>query len=431
MTVLQSSTSWIRPTMARAHLFLLFLVTVLVSAEPNFYPKIDMDTSSSELFEIAHEIEVSAPSQFPKPTWMLEDPNVVVVAEPAFGKHRPDKDVVMAYAEGYSLAYYMCFIETLRDTGFDGDIVLAIADYSLLEKNVLEYLKTKENLVVYIHRLDCYESDGVTPSGRIAKKGSFDIFQMCHLNDVYGWKDEQGKVIKKAKDPRIGRVVATLRYEWYWIWAQYYNPDVWIMLVDARDSFFQTNPFANLPRNQNGLLYFFGENADVTRLGKSTKNRNWILRSYGEETLEALRDKPTICSGSTMGEQRAIETYLRAMVNEWDETDIKMTGADQGFHNYLYYSGKLANSQSISKLVVWEQGKGIINNLGALRTKTFAEWGFYDPNTHKVYNWDGALSPVAHQWDRDKHLHDYYQKIAFKTWTRKFESQLRGQETKS
>lgn len=214
--------------------------------------------------------------------------------------------------------------------------------------------------------------------------------------------------------------MATLRYEWYWIWAQNYNPSSWIMLVDARDSFFQTNPFANLPRNQNGLLYFFGENADATRIGKSTKNRNWILRSYGEEVLEALSDKPTICSGSTMGEQLAIETYLRALVNEWDETDIKMTGADQGFHNYLYYTGKLANSATIDKLVVWEQGKGIINNLGALRTKEFWEWGFYNNRTKEVYNWDGTLSPVAHQWDRDKDLHAYYQRTRFKNWKEKF-----------
>jgi hypothetical protein len=251
---------------------------------------------------------------------------------------------------------------------------------------------------------------------------------MCLLNDIYGWKDVDGNVIRKAKDPRIGRVVATLRYEWYWIWAQYYNPNVWIMLVDARDSFFQTDPFAGLPRNQDGLLYFFGENAEATSLGKSTKNRNWILRSYGEQTLDALRNKPTICSGSTMGEQMAIETYLRAMVNEWDETDIKMTGADQGFHNYLYYSGKLANSANISKLVVWEQGKGIINNLGALRTKEFSEWGFYNPDTHEVYNWDGTLSPVAHQWDRDKNLHTYYQQTRFSQWKRDFENTLKAAE---
>lgn len=402
----------------------ILLLTVptrsLDEVEPAWKPKI-VDLSDSELFEIAPEIEIVAPSQFPKPSRSLNDSSVVIVTEPAFGKHRADQDVVMAYAEGYDLPYYMCFIETLRQTGFQGDIVLAIAHYSLIAENVLEYLKEQENVVVYIHELHCYEPNGVTPSPR-----RMDIFQMCHLHDVYGWRDEQGNVIKKAKDPRIGRVVATLRYEWYWIWAMQYNPNSWIMLVDARDSFFQTNPFEGLPRNQNGLLYFFGENAEATRLGKSRKNMNWLLRSYGEATLNALRAKPTICSGSTMGEQVAIETYLRAMVNEWDETDIKMTGADQGFHNYLYYSGKLTHSATISKLVVWEQGKGIINNLGALRTKKFSEWGFYNEATYDVFNWDGTLSPVVHQYDRDAHLHNRYVRQRFKAWKTEFEKKHRA-----
>ena len=378
------------------------------------------ESSTAELFEIAYEIEVLSPTQFPKPTRLLNDSSVEVIVEPAFGKHRPDQDVVMAYAEGYTLAYYMCFLETLKATGFDGDVVLAIASHTLLAEHVLDYLKEQPNVVVYIQELDCYESDGVTPSPRLMKRGSLDIFQMCHLNYVYGWKDEHGKVIKKATDPRMGRVVATLRYEWYWIWALQYNPNSWIMLLDARDSFFQTNPFEGLPRNQGGLLYFFGENAEATRLGRSTKNMNWLRRSYGEATLSALAKKPTICSGSTMGEQVAIETYLRAMVNEWDENDIKMTGADQGFHNYLYYSGKLSNSKTISKLVVWEQGKGIINNLGALRTRTFSEWGFYNNATSEVYNWDGTLSPVVHQWDRDAHLHGQYVRQKFPQWTKQF-----------
>eukprot|EP00980_Cylindrotheca_fusiformis_P008284 scaffold1736_cov127-Cylindrotheca_fusiformis.AAC.98 len=353
------------------------------------------------------------PTQFPKPTYMLKDPSAVVVAEPTIGDHRPEQDVVMAYAEGYTLPYYIHFIQTLRDTGFDGDIVLAVAGHDLLEHHVLDYLKSQENVVVYVHELSCYDSDN-KPSPRLKKNGSLDIFQMCHLNDVYGWKDSDGNVIKRAKDPRGGRVVATLRYEWYWIWTQYYEPDSWIMLVDARDSYFQTNPFEDLPRNQGGLMYFFGENTEATRLGISKKNANWLRRSYGEATLSALAQKPTICSGSTMGEQMAIETYLRAMVNEWDETDIQMTGADQGFHNYLWYSGKLRNAETIKKIIVWEQGKGIINNLGALRTKPFEEWGFYDAETSKVYNWDGTLSPVVHQFDRDKHLHNYIVRIKFR-----------------
>ncbi|OEU08653.1 hypothetical protein FRACYDRAFT_196245 [Fragilariopsis cylindrus CCMP1102] len=381
-----------------------------------------MSKSSSSLFEISKEIQVNSPSKFPKPTYPFNDPKVEIIVTPEIGKHRPDADVVMAYAEGYGLAYYMCFIETLRATGYDGDIVLATSEYDLLAPYVLDYLKQQSNLIVYIHQLDCYESDAITPSRRIMKRGSMDIFQMCQLNNVYGYKDPiTGDVTQKLKDPRIGRVVATLRYEWYWIWSQQYNSNSWIMLIDARDSFFQSNPFTNLPRNQNGLLYFFGENSDVTAIGKSTKNRNWILRSYGTEVLKAMSNKPTICSGSTMGEQIAIETYLRALINEWDETDIKMTGADQGFHNYLYYSGKLTNSfDTISKLVVWEQGKGIINNLGALRTKTFSEWGFYNNQTHSVYNWDGTLSPVAHQWDRDANLHSYYQRTLFKKWENDF-----------
>jgi len=420
----------VAPSTPSRFLTLLLLAVVVTTSQAqedngeDWQPRID-ERSRSELFNVVESIRVQGPSHFPKPSRLVDpsDKTIEVVVEPAFGEHRPDQDVVMAYAEGYDLPYYMMFMETLRGTGFDGDVVLAIADHPFLAPHVLDYLKTQDNLIVYIHPLHCYESDGRTPSPRRMKNGSMDVFQMCHLGNVYGWKDKNGKVIKKAKDPRTGRVVATLRYEWYWIWAQQYNANSWIMLIDARDSFFQTNPFVDLPRNQNGLLYFFGENAEATRLGISKKNKNWLLRSYGVETMQAMAERPTICSGSTMGEQVAIETYLRAMVNEWDETDIKMTGADQGFHNYLYYSGKLASSSTISKLVVWEQGKGIINNLGALRTKPFVEWGFYNEKTYEVYNWDGELSPVAHQWDRDAHLHNRYVRQLFPAWKKKFLSE--------
>ena len=65
---------------------------------------------------------------------------------------------------------------------------------------------------------------------------------------------------------------------------------------------------------------------------------------------------------------------------------------------YLYYSQKLNQASTIRRIVVWEQGRGMINNLGALRTKTLEEWGNYDPETHLVYQWDGeTLSPVVHQ----------------------------------
>lgn len=114
-----------------------------------------------------------------------------------------------------------------------------------------------------------------------------------------------------------------------------------------------------------------------------------------------------------MGERMAIETYLRAMVAESDETGTKLMGADQGFHNFLYYSGKLQMATSISKVVVFDQGRGRINNLGAMRTKPLEAWGNgqivkqFPDGRLEVYNWDGTLSPVVHQFDRHKLLSVY------------------------
>jgi hypothetical protein len=414
-------------------LLLLFSNTMPATAA-EWKPVADLN-SKSKLFLPSDTIRVNAPSKFPKPTRLL-GPDAVVVVEPTFGTHRPDHDAILAYAEGYKLSYYMQFLETLTLTGYRGDVVLAIAEPRIIRPDVVEYLQTytnqginKPNVVIYQQELKCDARDGeVTNQRQLVKTGDTDIFQMCQLSEVYGWKDEAGKIRKTASDPREGRVVATLRYEWYWIWSIRYQPHAWIMLIDARDSYFQSDPFDGLPREESpasarpdGLLYLFGENAEATRLGKSRKNLKWIQNGYGAATLEAVSDKPTICSGSTMGEQVAVETYLRAMVNEHDECDVKMTGSDQGFHNYLYYSSKLTNSDTIRRITVWEQGKGIINNLGALRTQTLEEWGIYDPVQHGVYQWDGAsLSPVVHQWDRDKALHGYLYGQLHREWTQQW-----------
>ena len=93
-----------------AMLVILFRMLIVVSWLPAvivadgtnakvFEPKID-ESSKSELFEIAHEIAVLAPSQFPKPTRKVKDPDVVPIVEPTFGQHRPDQDVVMVRMNG-------------------------------------------------------------------------------------------------------------------------------------------------------------------------------------------------------------------------------------------------------------------------------------------------------------------------------------------
>ena len=111
-----------------------------------------------------------------------------------------------------------------------------------------------------------------------------------------------------------------------------------------------------------------------------------------------------------MGEQVAIESYLRGMVAQFDKTKCKLKGCDQGFHNYIYYSGGLSNVQGIRDVVVYEQGKGIINNLGVLRDKPLQDWGLLD-STMKVLNWDKSESAVAHQFDRDDELNKHLKEV--------------------
>jgi hypothetical protein len=404
-----------------------------------------------ELFHYSETVQVIGPSRFPAPTeiakqrtWLSsedddeDDGTIVPYLQPIAGKHRPSVDVVVAFAAEYSLSNYVTFIESLRATGFTGDVVLAISPLDQRKKDVWEYLTEPNNhVVLYAPVLVCYNAEGEQVDS--AKGGS----RVCKADHLFAKQHSRTGTITPIPDPRPPRTVQTLRYEIYWLMVAFHtDPHAWILLVDARDTIFQTNPFASVPRRRrrkpvssssqtttnldSGMLYFFGENVDATRLGRSASNRKWLQAAYGTYVATILADKPTVCSGATMGEQIALETYVRAIVAESDHTGTVLAGADQGFHNFLHYSHKLKNADAIDTIVVFDQGQGIVNNMGALRTKSLAEWGNgkivriqenpreSNPRKKKRYtvlNWDGTVSPVVHQFDRHPELSDYFFKV--------------------
>ncbi len=65
-----------------------------------------------------------------------EGMEAVVLLEPTIGKHWPSKDTVFLFAEGYDLSIYLCFVESLCETGFDGDIVLSLSALENLKKGI-------------------------------------------------------------------------------------------------------------------------------------------------------------------------------------------------------------------------------------------------------------------------------------------------------
>lgn len=381
------------------------------------------------------------PTVFPKPTEYRPPPNSTVkkkdgeaagidapspseteiYLQPLFGAHRPDHDAVLALAAEYGLDSYLVFIESLRRAGFTGDIVLSVSPLDVQKPEIRAYLQSDPHVVVYVPQQQCFNFEGEAVDS--VKGGT----RVCHLFELYGTRTGDGADLTPLPDVRPARTVSVTRYEIYYIMARHYDPHQWLLLVDARDTYFQRNPFASVPRGtdpsaRSGLLYFFGENSDATRIGGSNMNRKWLSLAYGASVADALREKPIVCSGATMGEQVAVDAYLRAMVQESDETGTTIYGADQGFHNFLYYSGKLRNAAAIHGIVVFPQGTGLVNNLGAMRTKALSDWGNAKilaeiddvdkpgEKSVEVLNWDGTPSAVVHQYDRHPVLTQHFYK---------------------
>ncbi len=196
--------------------------------------------------------------------------NTHLILEPSFGQHRPNVDAIFGMAEGYHVRQYLIFIESLRKTGFEGDVVLSVTGTEKLNKGVEDYLRSYQveededgeglNIVVYSIKRDCYNGRGVKVSGAAGGQN------MCELVGMYG--NDIGTPIK---DPRDRRPVAIARYELYWAWSQYYNNDNWIMLSDTRDVYFQSNPFVTLHKETSvdvdvdgGMLYFYAVSSTQT-----------------------------------------------------------------------------------------------------------------------------------------------------------------------
>ncbi|KAL3916457.1 MAG: hypothetical protein SGILL_005171, partial [Bacillariaceae sp.] len=404
------------------------------------------------LFTVSDEVSALGPTSFPEPTRIFEhrgnndnhENEYVIHLQPTHGQHRPDQDAVFLFAAEYSLQNYLVFLSTLRQTAdFTGDVVMGLSKMDWQNDEVRQYLQHDPHVIVYVVDYTCFNAENEAVES--AKGG----IRVCQCDNLYGRKQEDGTVAP-LKDPRHARTLQNSRYELYWIWSTHYENYSWIMLIDARDTIFQLNPFDLVPRHESaskdkgGLLLFFGENVEATRLGKSKHNRDWLTKAYGPDVANALAEKPTICSGSTMGEQKAIEMYLRAMVVESDETKTVKMGADQGFHNRLYYSSKLANADAIREIIVQDQGFGLINNLGALRIKPLNEWfngkllqvvradskgeGGSDVTAMNVRNWDLTLSPVVHQFDRHKELSNWYFKHKKREFLTKWNDYKKSQQ---
>ncbi len=107
-----------------------------------------------------------------------------------------------------------------------------------------------------------------------------------------------------------------------------------IFLSDTRDVLFQKNPALQLPSE--GLSVY--EEDQSMSLGTCPYNSLWIRLGYGLEVLEQLKDNFISCVGTTCGDRESVLFYLKKLVQEVKRIQPRtIKPQDQGAHNYLIH----------------------------------------------------------------------------------------------
>eukprot|EP00959_Pyramimonas_sp_CCMP1952_P341919 7162410-Pyramimonas_sp.AAC.1 len=244
-------------------------------------------------------------------------------------------DFVFGLASGYKMGQVVGFVVSLRASGFEGSIVLGV--------------------------------DGGTMRGKMG----------APLNKLFAKHNVTYMDLGRMKLKQYAQVC---RYVVYKDWIEYLVPENGRVLVsDVRDVFFQANPFEvavpdknailKSPTTPNGAdLLVFEETRgphNHTNLNFQKLNRRWIIEAYSGDPL-GLRGNPrlwVLCSGTTMGTKRGMMEYTLRMTAEMGlcrlrhpvtvqhgklQRDMCILGADQAFHNVLYYRNQLPGAYAVA-----------------------------------------------------------------------------------
>lgn len=157
-----------------------------------------------------------------------------------------------------------------------------------------------------------------------------------------------------------------------------------ILLCDARDIYFQENPFKY---NFTGSINFFLEDY---KIGNCPYNSNWIIKTYGRSELEKISNKTILCSGTVLGKFERVQEYLKLMTTHIEKfkykknfkyfvtlrTDPEGRGCDQGHANYIVHKEIIKNIKFYSnsegpfatvfylKKIRFNKDSKLINELG-------------------------------------------------------------------
>jgi hypothetical protein len=247
--------------------------------------------------------------------------------------------LVLGAAIGFDVEQVRVFVESLRGSGYGGDVMMLIAWPGL---RVGRYLKG--------HGVD---------------------------------------VVRVFQTRSFSRSVHAKRYAIYldYLRARTGHYDQ-VMMADVRDVVFQGNPFAGI---DDPKCHFYLE-APRT-IGEDATNLRWVRGCFPAAEAEALAHHRISCSGITIGGTAEIIAYLEHMVAKIAAMPLRIYrtighGYDQAIHNYLVYLDRGIDG-------VVEENNGHIATM-ALEPREF----YRLDEAARISGPDGRLFPICHQYDR-------------------------------
>ena len=331
------------------------------------------------------------------------------IAQPCHEKELPPMTdssyaTVMGFATGYDIQDYKRFVGSLRNTGYKGNILLAVAPD--INEESMAYLSSRRVDVSKVEFIPCTHSIFDDDPGE------------DHKDDMDSHEKEARSCVAPYSDlkARWGRF-PFLR-DRLQACKSCAGP---VLITDVRDTFFQRDPFASGHPQVQGLQVF------EEHVKQTTKH--WLVEWPVKTCKGVVYDEIMLCSGTAIGTREAMIDYLDIMekeMNVWmndKKCHFKLSGDDQAIHNYLYYSGQLPFAKAIPNRM------GIVHTVGyiasvirekhrdRMEAKNMSESEPYDGTTPGTKPWitqeydltdeegyildfDGKKSAVVHQYDR-------------------------------
>ncbi len=280
------------------------------------------------------------------------------------------KNLILGAVRGYRFNQLKPFVESLRRTTFNGDLILVSNE--LDAETCTELSACGVKLIPFQYR----------GSGALNSWSRFWPWMAPFLRLVGG--SDVARSLMKQLLP-----LQTMRFFVYRDFLRSHsNLYENVLITDVRDVIFQKDPFEDF----DGRLTVFEENPLLRLDHELQSNAPWIEALYGLEGLRKIGHFPILCSGTTMGSVPSLLAYLKAFEGLTVQAkDISLGGSDQGIHNFL------CRHLPPEGLKIARNGEGPIFTMGSymIQDREFR----VNPDGN-VTTMSGNLIPVLHQYDR-------------------------------